>query len=382
MQAIDIIRESAVAEGNKVKLTCGELPKDLYGKVNDVFSRFRGQWKGGKVAAHIFPEWLTGQAVIDSILAGQIPDRNPHSLFPTPDPVIDELIAELKTYLPDPENGQYRFLEPHGGTGAIARRLRQEFPRSTVDVVEIDPINIRVLKEQGFAPIHADFLALDLAGGYDSVVMNPPFNGTEYVDHIEKALTLVTANGCVVTVAPASLSFNSENKVLRLLDTIYHRCSSINELPAKSFKESGFNGDTVYFSIPGYVPTFIPFTGYSSRKTAILATNISCDRDAAQAFADIFKAHPTLTVDADDTPTDAKFCRSVKEIYTSYMHRNRMSYFVILNDVEWRELYQEAATDAEEHGVAIVRPERPKLVEPAPKQKQKRVEYNQISMFA
>lgn len=381
MQAIDIIRESAVAEGNRIRLTCGELPKDMYGKVNALFARFRGQWKGGKVGAHIFPEWLTGQAVIDSLLSGQIPDKNPYSLFPTPVPVIDELIDELKTYLPDPENGQYRLLEPHGGTGAIARRLLQEFPRSTVDVVEIDPINIRVLKEQGFSPIHADFLTLDLTGGYDAVVMNPPFNGTEYVDHIEKALSLVAANGCVVTVAPASLMFSSENKVLRLLDAIYDRCSSINEFPAKSFKESGFNGATVYFSLPGYVPTFIPYTGYTSRKTAILATNVSSDRDTAQAFAAIFKAHPSLTVDADGTPTDESFCRSVKGIYTSYMNRNRMVYFVLLNDAEWRELYQDATTNAEEHGVTIVRPgEQPKLVEPA--FTPGRVEYNQLQMFA
>lgn len=385
MQAQDIIRE-AVADGQMVRLNCGQLDKNVYAEVDAILSCFRGKWVGGKVSAHVFPEPITGQVVIDAIVAGNVPAKNQFSLFQTPDSVIDGMIAELRSYCPDPD-AAYRFLEPHGGTGAIARRLRKEYRNSTVDIVEIDPVNIHILKAQGFAPVNADFLTYTISGDYDAVVMNPPFDGNEYVKHIEKAVTLIGKWGCVVTIAPAAVSFN--NGALPLLHLIHERSGTIEELPVKSFKESGYSGDTILVTIPGYVPDTIPYTGYASKRIAVLSVAAQNDWDTSEALSAFIRSHKAITLNADGYPGDS-FAREVKRIYTGYMMRNRLVYCAHLDEWEWQQLAIDVAEyAATDYGIPV---ERPALtiampapivspVDPTPKRKPKRVESNQISMF-
>jgi hypothetical protein len=73
---------------------------------------------------------------------------------------------------------------------------------SFVDCIEIDPINREVLVAQGFNVIGEDFLSMELKAEYDIIVMNPPFNGREYIKHIQKAKSLLAERGKLAAIAP------------------------------------------------------------------------------------------------------------------------------------------------------------------------------------
>ena len=390
-EAIEIVSTSAVADGQYVKLTCGKLDGDLYKRIDALFGRFRGKWVGGKKAAHLFPEPITGQVVIDSICAGIIPANNEYSLFPTQEPVIDSMMVELEAYCDDPE-AAYRFLEPSAGTGAIAQRLRTAYPNATIDTIEIDPVNIRILQSQGFAPVGKDFLTYATDCQYDAVVMNPPFNGNEYVKHIEKATRLISTHGVVVTIAPASASFN--DGALPLLNLINERTGTIEPLPEKSFKASGYSGDTLLVTIPGYVPDTIPYTGYASRKIAVLSVAVQCDFPTSEALGAFLRSHAEIALDAEGYPSK-EFTEKVKRIYNGYMMANRLTYCVQMQDWEWRELAKGVAEYAElDYAIPTTRPAiTPALVEvkpahkpvdPMPKRQSvapTHIEYTQVSLF-
>lgn len=387
-QAIEIIRTSAVADGQDVKLTCGKLDGDLYKQIDALFCLFRGKWVGGKKAAHTFPEPITGQVVIDSILAGNVPKKNQYSLFPTLDPVIDLMLDELNSYCPDPEEA-YRFLEPSAGTGGIAKRLRAAYPNATIDTVEIDQVNVRILQSQGFTPLGSDFLTLPFTCKYDAVVMNPPFNGNEYVKHIEKAFTLIAQHGVVISVVPGAIIYN--NGALPLLHRIHEQDGIIEALPDGSFKSSGFNGDTIMVSIPGYRPDTIPYTGYASRRIAILSVAFDNNFEFSTELSQLIRSQELIQVDADGYPGDA-FAGKVRQLYQNYMLANRLTYCVSLDDWEWRQLAGDIAEYAEiDFGIPVERPaltvkmpdEKPVSVTslPKPAPKAKRVEYTQASLF-
>lgn len=392
-EAIEIVSTSAVADGQYVKLTCGKLDGDLYKRIDALFGRFRGKWVGGKKAAHGFPEPITGQVVIDSICAGIIPAINEYSLFPTQEPVIDLMLLELEAYCDDPE-AVYRFLEPSAGTGAIAQRLRTAYPNAIIDTIEIDPVNIRILQSQGFAPVGKDFLTYVTDCQYDAVIMNPPFNGNEYVKHIEKATKLIGAHGVVVAIAPASVSFN--DGALPLLNLVYERSGTIEPLPEKSFKASGYNGDTLLVTIPGYVSDTIPYTGYASRKIAVLSVAVQCDYPTSEEIGAFLRRHSVIALDAEGYPSK-EFAAGVKRIYNGFMMANRLTYCVQMSDWEWRELAKGVAEYAQyDYGIPTTRPAvTPALVEvkpvevkpvpmpvdPMPKRQPKRVEYTQVSLF-
>lgn len=390
-EAIEMISTSAVADGQYVKLTCGQLDGDLYKRIDALFGRFRGKWVGGKKAAHLFPEPITGQVVIDSISAGIIPAINEYSLFPTSDAVIDLMLLELEAYCPDPD-AAYRFLEPSAGTGAIAKRLRKAYPNATIDTIEIDPVNIRILQAQGFAPVGRDFLTYTTDCKYDAVVMNPPFNGNEYVKHIEKATRLISTHGVVVTIAPASVSFN--DGALPLLNLVSERSGTIEPLPEKSFKASGYSGNTLLVTIPGYVPDTIPYTGYASRKIAVLSVAVQCDFPTMEELGTFLRSHTEIALDAEGYPSK-EFAEKVKRIYNGYMMANRLTYCVQMADWEWRELAKGVAEYAElDYAIPTTRPAltpalvevkpAPKPVDPMPKRQPvapTHIEYTQVSLF-
>lgn len=198
-QVLETVSAYAQPEGFTIRLTCGELEPKLYRKISDLFEKFGGKWKGGKERAHIFPDGVAGNSVIESILAGELPPKNPYALFPTPLPIIDLLMDETCATHPD-RDAPLRFLEPSAGTGAIATRLRADYPNATIDCVEIDPLNVRILNGLGLTVIHDDFMTFTAPVSYDAVVMNPPFQGDTYIDHIRKALEMTDEGGVLAAI--------------------------------------------------------------------------------------------------------------------------------------------------------------------------------------
>lgn len=205
--AIEIL-ERATCEGQRVKLHSGELPPQVYAEVDEVLRRLGGRWKGGRTRAHCFEE-DPAPLIAYTLASRKLPVKNPLAFFPSPPPVVDEVVAYADL---DDAFSDGWFLEPSAGRAAIAARLAQGTKLipdilERLVLVEINPLNVAHLKAKGFRHvIEGSFLEWETDQRFDRVVANPPFstpdNPTAYVDHILKMWQLTATGGKLVTVAP------------------------------------------------------------------------------------------------------------------------------------------------------------------------------------
>jgi len=173
------------------------------------------------------------------------------AFYATPDSTADKAISQLYLF-----KGA-RYLEPSAGTGALIRALRRKIKATkdfrgdyrieerdvTVDAVEIHPARAAQLKglEGDFCNVaNANFLDQEALPIYDACVLNPPFHGTHYMDHVKHAYDFLKDSGSLVAILPVTSVLGQtprHGQFHRWLD----RCGtySFEDLPHGSFEQSG-----------------------------------------------------------------------------------------------------------------------------------------------
>jgi len=124
--------------------------------------------------------------------------------FPTPEPLVKRMLdlAQIK-------DGD-RVLEPSAGSGSIADAVREAHPDASLDVVEIAPLLRELLTAKGHNLVGRDFL--EVRGRWDKIVMNPPFERMQDVDHVRHAYDLLSSGGRAVSIISASPFFRNDKK--------------------------------------------------------------------------------------------------------------------------------------------------------------------------
>ncbi|RJX82263.1 DUF4942 domain-containing protein [Pseudomonas sp. LS-2] len=137
------------------------------------------------------------EALDEIITSGVIPCARSHQFYPTPESLADDAIA-----LAGEEAGD-TFLEPQAGLGGLACKM----PQDRTLCIELSSLHCRVLRAKGFTTIEADFLrwATETDRRFSCVIMNPPFADGRALAHLQAASTLVTPNGRLVAILPASM---------------------------------------------------------------------------------------------------------------------------------------------------------------------------------
>lgn len=102
-----------------------------------------------------------------------------------------------------------RVLEPSAGTGNLAEEMRAQ--GGEVEVAEISPAHREVLEAKGFKIVEHDFMDME-EGGYDVIVMNPPFSSNMDIDHVRKAYELLKPGGRVVAIMGEGAFFRTGKK--------------------------------------------------------------------------------------------------------------------------------------------------------------------------
>ena len=115
--------------------------------------------------------------------------------FPTPPELIDRML-EFANVQP-----HHRCLAPEGGAGDICLAVRA-LGVSAIDCFEINTDLHQALTLRGFQPHGRDFLAATPRPIYDRVLMNPPFSGDAYIDHVRAAYNWLAPGGELVAVLP------------------------------------------------------------------------------------------------------------------------------------------------------------------------------------
>lgn len=226
------ILSRVTVEGNVIFLTCGQLDRKQYLAVNEILETMGGKWNR-KEKGHIFLEDPT-EKLEQVLLLGEIIPPKKNGYFPTPPDVARRLIelAEIRT--------GSSVLEPSAGQGGIA----DYFPNYChPDCIELLPENVAVLERKGYRVQQCDFLSVEALPIYDRIVMNPPFELQQDIDHVRHAWEFIRPGGRLVSVMSSGVLFRENRKTIEFRNLIEEN-GYFERLPMDSFKESGTGVNT------------------------------------------------------------------------------------------------------------------------------------------
>lgn len=149
--------------------------------------------------------------------------------FPTPPTKADDMveIADLGT--------NDRILEPEAGAGAIAEAIRRA--GFSCRCIEIHPTLVEILRRKGFDTIHGDFM--DHLERYDKIIMNPPFENSQDIDHVLHAFQILNDGGRIVAIMSAGVFYREHTKARAFREWLEGVGGYWEELPAGTFQVSG-----------------------------------------------------------------------------------------------------------------------------------------------
>ena len=165
--------------------------------------------------------------------------------YPTPEDVVARMLSDV--YIREGE----RVLEPSAGIGNIAFAAAEK--GAHVRAVEIHPGRAQALVARGHPNVevsNTNFLTMPVSQEFDYVLMNPPFYGTHWIDHVIHAFKFLKPGGKLIAVLPITAEFGDSKR-----HKAFHKWieannkswggSSFTDLPTESFASVGTRINTV-----------------------------------------------------------------------------------------------------------------------------------------
>ncbi|MBG6172696.1 hypothetical protein IWQ55_000277 [Labrenzia sp. EL_208] len=172
---------------------------------------------------------------IDALRLAKIP-----GYFPTPAPMVARMIEHARL-----APGQ-SILEPSAGSGAIADGVREVEPSAKLTLFEIWQSLKDVLSLKGYRVAGGDFTEVTPAPLHDRVLMNPPFEKGQDMDHVRHAFKALKPGGRLVAIMGPGFTFRQDQKSNSFRGWFDHNGGEIVErFEPGSFKESGTDIATV-----------------------------------------------------------------------------------------------------------------------------------------
>ncbi|WP_424753242.1 DUF4942 domain-containing protein [Methylobacterium sp.] len=208
--------------------------------VNWKLAEFYGEVLGDAAPAEAEPDIFETRATV--------PARD-LAFYATPAEVAEDALRDVRLA------AGARVLEPSAGIGNLVWPLLRRGCK--VDAVEIHPGRAATLEGRGHPDLSvrcANFLRLTPREDYDAIVMNPPFAGTHWMDHVMHAFAFLKPGGQLVAILPTSAEVNETPRHVRFRDWIRkvnrERWGRVfRDLPPESFRSVGVRINTVVLSI-------------------------------------------------------------------------------------------------------------------------------------
>jgi phospholipid N-methyltransferase len=161
--------------------------------------------------------------------------------FPTPKLLASEVVDKA-----DIQEG-HAVLEPSAGLGHLAEVIRdQHGDNIKLECVEHHTGLHKALQLKGFTAHCADFTTF--TGEYDRIVMNPPFEEGQDIEHVQHAYKLLKPGGRIVAIMAANKRNNS-SKSKQFIQWLNEVGGVMEDNPAgaflSSFRPTGVNTVTV-----------------------------------------------------------------------------------------------------------------------------------------
>lgn len=164
--------------------------------------------------------------------------------FPTPEELAAEVVARAQI---DPN---CTILEPSAGLGHLAEAIAQAHPQNALKVIEQNWNLYDALTLKGFEGERGNFL--EHWEHYDRIIMNPPFENLQDIDHVRHAFDLLNAGGRVVAIMSANKE-GDRDKVKEFREFVEEFGSMYKNEPdafKSAFRPTGVNTVTVVLDKP------------------------------------------------------------------------------------------------------------------------------------
>lgn len=199
-----------------------------------IFAMIEGQSEADKEAEEL-------RRKVQALQFAKIP-----GYFPTPRAVIDKMID-----LADMPEGVFSMLEPEAGSGAILDAVKEVCPNAEMFLYERHNSLQEVLKLKGYELTGSDFMESVAEPIFDRILMNPPFENGQDIDHVRHAFNNLRGGGKLVAVMSPGPFFRSDRKAQEFRDWFDERGGEKFDLPPGSFKESGTGTSSVLVVLDG-----------------------------------------------------------------------------------------------------------------------------------
>lgn len=233
-----------------IQVICKAIDSDPYGlcSANADFRRLQAlgiySKTGFDQAKAGFLRWLSEQGVekeATNTKAQQIRDLEMKLLgskipgfFPTPPVLADDLVARAQLA------PGMRVLEPSAGSGRLVEAIqRTGIDDLTVDAIEQNYTLRELLKLKGANLVENNFMDYNPGPIYDAIVMNPPFEDYQDVDHVYHAYSLLKPGGKLVAIMGEGPFFRSDRRGQSWRAWLDNLGGISEKLPSDAFKMSG-----------------------------------------------------------------------------------------------------------------------------------------------
>jgi predicted RNA methylase len=223
-----------------LRLPAQQLDRKLYEKVDQVLKSVGGKWDRVQRQHRFAQEDL--QALEAAIQIGLYVDPKDYGFFQTPPELVQRVMA-LANIEP-----HHLVLEPSAGRGALADAAARVVGTDRVKVVEMLDRNRQVLMDKGYELLGKDFLKMDpsqLPGGFDRIIMNPPFGREADIEHVVHAAQFLKDGGELVAIMSPGHTFRQTAKARTFRALLEGAGELVAENGAGAFKASGTDVNTV-----------------------------------------------------------------------------------------------------------------------------------------
>ncbi len=187
---------------------------------------------------------LTPEEEIRKLEQGLVGTRIP-GFFPTPPALVTRMLSLV------PIRSHDLVLEPSAGKGDIADSVRPLlYPENLVHVCEINHTLTEILIKKGHLHVGYDFLQYDgssvdnsspaqsipnIFSRYNVILMNPPFEHGQDMDHVQHAYSLLAENGMLVSLVSSACFFRNDKKTAAFRSWLQSTRVEIHDVEARSF---------------------------------------------------------------------------------------------------------------------------------------------------
>lgn len=174
------------------------------------------------------------KAKIEALKFANIP-----GYFPTPAGLVERMI-EAADLTPG-----CSVLEPSAGSGAILDLVAKAEPTAKLSAYERNHSLRAILAAKGYADVGDDFTDFEPRGGFDRVLMNPPFENGQDMAHVMRAYEALNAGGRLVAIMSPGPFFRSDAKARAFRVWFDELGGEKTDIEAGAFKASGTGVSTV-----------------------------------------------------------------------------------------------------------------------------------------